>query len=668
MRYPSIFKYTSDPTNMWVLIIGVVMAVLTAVLIMLSPKPFRQLDRMSYDFMLRGLGEKASNPFVLVVDVDEASLARYGQWPWPRHLVARMLDVVRDGEPDAVGIDILFAEPDRTSLGRVSAELKSGFGVELDIKALPLEMVDNDWALSCTLLRDSFYLGVMFRFGEGAVEEVELPDSRLQLIEVKRKGDGSRAFPVADGVVATLPALTEAADGVGFVNVVPDADGVIRRAPLFIRYGDTLFPSLALAAFMRSRQSASVILESGPEGMISIETGGTHIPVDRQGNIAVRFRGPSGAYNSISAADILDGKIAADTFHHKIVFVGSSAEGLKDTHPTPFDRRFSGVEVHASVAGAMLDQDFIAIPAWTTGAQGIGAFLVVLLALTVVLRFSTWAAGVMLFGFLFIIPMGAMTLFELYHIFISPASAMVVYVTAFALLALVRFRSEELRAMHRERELAAARDCAIVGWASLAETRDTETGRHILRTQKYILALAQYLLEHKNQQYQLHPKEVEVLFKSSPLHDIGKVGVPDSILLKPGPLEPAEFEEMKKHTTYGAEALTKAEVASGITDEASFLKTARDIALTHHEKWDGSGYPNRLKGEEIPLSGRLMAVADVYDALISSRVYKKPMSHAQATTIIHNGHGTHFDPEIVTAFAALEDKFQAIAETYKDEK
>ncbi|MCP3866516.1 MAG: CHASE2 domain-containing protein, partial [Gammaproteobacteria bacterium] len=182
------------------------------------------------------------------------------------------------------------------------------------------------------------------------------------------------------------------------------ADGVIRRAPLFIRYGETLFPSLALAAVMQSRQESSVILESGPEGMISIAIGDTRIPVDRQGNLAVRFRGPSGTYRSVSAADILDGEISAETFQGKIVFVGSSAEGLKDTHPTPFERRFAGVEVHASIAGAILDEEFIAVPAWATGAQGASAFLVVVLALTVVLRFPTWAAGGMLFGLLFLFP------------------------------------------------------------------------------------------------------------------------------------------------------------------------------------------------------------------------------------------------------------------------
>jgi HD-GYP domain-containing protein (c-di-GMP phosphodiesterase class II) len=144
--------------------------------------------------------------------------------------------------------------------------------------------------------------------------------------------------------------------------------------------------------------------------------------------------------------------------------------------------------------------------------------------------------------------------------------------------------------------------------------------------------------------------------------------VPDAILLKPGPLTPAEFEEMKKHTVYGAEALAKAESASGITDDSSFLKTAREIALTHHEKWDGTGYPNGLEGKNIPLSGRLMAIADVYDALISDRVYKKAMNHEAAANIIRNGRSTHFDPEIVDVFEALEGEFLAINLKHSDHK
>ena len=662
------FKFSSINTSKGILTIGLFIGVFVAMLVMLAPEPIQQLNRISYDIMLRRLGEKPPNPNVLIVDVDEASLTRYGQWPWPRHLVARLLNVVRDGNPDAVGIDILFAEPDRSSLAIVNNDLKTDFGAELDISNLPPEVVDHDWALSRTLHRGSFYLGIMFRFGERSEKIAELPNSQLGITYVSRKGEGVQPFPEANSVVTAIPQLAKSADGLAFVNAVPDSDGVIRSVPLFIRYGDQLHPSLALATYMRSRQSETVVIESNSQGLVSIKVGNVLIPVDKQGFASLRFRGPSKTYPYISAADVLDGKISQDVFNRKTVFVGSSSEGLKDIHTTPFDRRFSGVEVHATMVGTILDQDFISKPAWTIGVQGVGALLAFLLALTIVLRFSTWATGLTLFGFLFIVPMSSATLFESNQVFISPVQTMLVFITSFVLLALTRFRSEELRVLHRERQLAAARDCAIVGWASLAETRDTETGNHIFRTQKYIQAMAQHLVHHKNLEYRIQPKEVDLLFKSSPLHDVGKVGVPDAILLKPGPLTPAEFEEMKKHTVYGAEALAKAESASGITDDSSFLKTAREIALTHHEKWDGTGYPNGLEGKNIPLSGRLMAIADVYDALISDRVYKKAMSHEAAANIIRNGRSTHFDPEIVDVFEALEGEFLAINLKHSDHK
>jgi HD-GYP domain-containing protein (c-di-GMP phosphodiesterase class II) len=617
---------------------------------------------------LRRLGGNPPNSNVLIVDVDEPSLARYGQWPWPRHLVAQLLNIVRDGNPDAVGVDILFAEPDRSSLKFVNKELKAGFGTELDIANLPPELVDHDWALSRTLHRGSFYLGVMFRFGEGIKIHEKLPDSQLGIVHVSRKGEGEQSFPIANSVVAAIPQLAVSADGLGFVNAVPDADGVIRRVPLFIRYGDALYPSLALTTYMRFIQSKTVVTESDSQGLISIKAGDALIPVDKQGFVFLRFRGPSKTYPYISAADVLDGKISQDIFNRKIVFVGSSAEGLRDIHTTPFDLRFSGVEIHATMVGALLDHDFISVPTWSTGVQGVGALMAALLALAMVLWFSTWATGLALFCFIIFIPVSSATLLASYQVFVSPVPTMLAFIFSFILLTLTRLRSDELRVLSRERQLAAARDCAILGWASLAETRDPETGNHIFRTQKYIRAMAQRLVHHKNLEYRIQPQEVDLLFKSSPLHDVGKIGVPDSILLKPGPLTPSEFEEMKKHTLYGTQALVKAESASGITDDTSFLKIAREIILTHHEKWDGTGYPHGLEGKNIPLSGRLMALADVYDALISDRVYKKAMSHEAAANIIRNGRGTHFDPELVDIFETLEGEFLAINLEHADPK
>lgn len=215
----------------------------------------------------------------------------------------------------------------------------------------------------------------------------------------------------------------------------------------------------------------------------------------------------------------------------------------------------------------------------------------------------------------------------------------------------------------RTEELQITRDVTIMGLATLAETRDNETGAHILRTQRYVKALAEQLADKPRYRELLDEETIELLYKSAPLHDIGKVGVKDSILLKPGKLSVEEFEEMKLHPVYGRDALQKAGKDMG---SSSFLLLAGEIAYTHHEKWDGSGYPEGLKGDDIPLAGRLMALADVYDALISKRVYKAAFAHTQASEIILNGRGSHFDPGVVDAFLAVENKFIEIAREYAD--
>lgn len=220
---------------------------------------------------------------------------------------------------------------------------------------------------------------------------------------------------------------------------------------------------------------------------------------------------------------------------------------------------------------------------------------------------------------------------------------------------------EELKA--RNDEINLTRDVAILGLATLAETRDNETGAHIIRTQYYVRVLAEHLSQADPARYPLDKETIELLFKSAPLHDVGKVGIPDAILLKPGKLTDEEFAIMKRHASIGAEALANAESQLGSN---SFLRLAREIALTHHEKWDGSGYPNGLKGEAIPISGRLMALADVYDALISKRVYKPAFSHEQAREIILKGRGSHFDPAVVDGFLACEAAFQQIADQHRD--
>ena len=219
-------------------------------------------------------------------------------------------------------------------------------------------------------------------------------------------------------------------------------------------------------------------------------------------------------------------------------------------------------------------------------------------------------------------------------------------------------------------------DLSMRALACLAEARDTDTGHHILRTQAYVDILARALEHHGRFRDALSMGRLEMVVKAAPLHDLGKVGIPDAILLKPGRLTAEEFEIMKTHAAIGADAISKAmqdalaaaddSMAAQASGAFAFLQVAREIALSHHEKWDGSGYPAGLAGDAIPAAGRLMALADVFDALTCTRVYKKPMPIDQATQIITDGRGTHFDPDVVDAYLACRERFAEIATRFAD--
>lgn len=223
----------------------------------------------------------------------------------------------------------------------------------------------------------------------------------------------------------------------------------------------------------------------------------------------------------------------------------------------------------------------------------------------------------------------------------------------------------EAEVQRRTQEVVSVQEVTILAMASLAETRDNDTGNHIRRTQFYVKALAEKLRNHPRFSYFLdNDKTIDLLFKSAPLHDIGKVGIPDHILLKPGRFTELEFEIMKTHCKLGRDSIISAEQRLGL--DLPFLSFAKEIAYSHQEKWDGTGYPEELSGDDIPISGRLMAVADVYDALICRRVYKEGMPHEKAVKIICESSGTHFDPDIVEAFTEIADEFIQIAKRYED--
>ena len=221
----------------------------------------------------------------------------------------------------------------------------------------------------------------------------------------------------------------------------------------------------------------------------------------------------------------------------------------------------------------------------------------------------------------------------------------------------------EEKVLERTKELTLTQETTIDAMACLAEYRDPETGGHIKRTKNYVRILAEKLRSNPKYSDVLNDTVIDLLYRSAPLHDIGKIGIRDEVLLKQGILTTEEFEEMRAHTIIGHNAIYMSSLKLG---ENSFLKYAMEFSRCHQEKWDGSGYPDGLAGDEIPLSGRIMALADVYDALISKRSYKPPYTHEKAVAIILEGEGKHFDPELVDAFIELQEEFRQIALKYAD--
>jgi putative two-component system response regulator len=222
----------------------------------------------------------------------------------------------------------------------------------------------------------------------------------------------------------------------------------------------------------------------------------------------------------------------------------------------------------------------------------------------------------------------------------------------------------EAEVSRRMAENELIQEASIRALAHLAETRDPETGFHILRTQSYVKLLAEKLRDHPRFAAVLNEQSIRLLARSAPLHDIGKVGIPDHILLKPGKLTPEEFEQMKTHAAIGAQALEQAE--HDTQQKVAFLALAKEIARGHHERWNGSGYPDGLQGEAIPVSARLMALADVFDALINVRCYKAAFTFEEARALIAAQRGLHFDPAVVDVFLAHYDQFTAIANALRD--
>ncbi|MFA5322247.1 MAG: CHASE2 domain-containing protein [Smithella sp.] len=674
MKTKSNKRQTRDSDNMIVsdksvsrliLAWGLLSTLLFVALFFLKPTLLQPLDFMNYDLLLRNFPNNHASSRLVIVDLDEKSLIRYGQWPWPRYRVAELLDKIAALKPAIIGLDIFFPEPDRTSAKLLLKDIEKTYPLKLAIDQLPGELNDNDLILAKTLSRGSFVLGNVFQFDrlKKSSEQCVLHPVKISYMQHKGELKENTGFPESTGVLCNLTILSENAGASGFFNFSPDRDGMLRRLPMLIQYNGEVYPSLALATVLKLKETGNLILKKDKDVLQSFNFKGTSVPVDPHGQMLIKFRGPKSTYNYISAADIMDGNVSSKRLRERIVFVGTSAVGLKELLNTPFGPTFPGVEVHATVVDNLLTGDLISTPGWSN-ALVLLLILVLGVVMSLLIGFRSTISGLIVM-FLFIggLWLATQQAFFRLGIFVGTAFPIAAVVCNYMFLTVLKYRLEEKKMLSGMRELLLTQDITIESMANLAEYRDEETGGHIKRTRMYIRLLAEHIKQHDKYKHFLSNKNIDMLYKSAPLHDIGKVAIPDNILLKPDRLTEEEFEVMQTHTTIGRDVIESSVRKLG---KNSFLTIAAEMAYSHHERWDSSGYPQGLKGEAIPISGRLMALADVYDALISKRVYKPPSSHVAAVDIIKKGRGTHFDPDMVDAFLEIHEQFRNIAREFAD--
>jgi len=621
-----------------ILLSGLLPTLVVAALSVYRPPFLEKLEYGVYDTVVRSARAHPPGSQIVIVDVDERSLSAIGQWPWRRDIVGDLITRLRDLGASTVALDIIFAESDRD------------------------EGTSSDEALAHALQPGRVVVGYALTFdaaSNGASACVQHPVG----LAIIGRGDPQSDDPFfrATGAICSLPTLTQAAGASGFLNAAPDSDGILRRVPMLIDLDGRIYPALALAAVAASTGTRDISLHVVNVNTSTLEFGNRSVPLDGKSNLLLRYRGTRRTLPYVSASDVLSGLVHADTFKNKLVFVGTTALGTREVVSTPLDTLFAGVEVQATVADNLLQQDFIYRPEYGVALESqIVLALGIFVTLLVGRLGLAWGALGVAIGLLTVWA-GTISLVGADGRFLSPLYSTVGLISAFAGMVVGRFAIEHRRADRAVQDTHTSQRLMVQSLLSLTEVRDAETGQHSRRTQRYTRILAEQLARNPKFSDYLTPQTIELLSSLAPLHDIGKVGVPDQLLNKPGALTADELVEMRRHPAHGRDVIVNAEKAVGTHDDV-ILAMAKEIVYTHHEKWDGTGYPQGLHGTEIPVPGRVMALVDVLDAILTRRLYRQPMSYDDAVTFIVKGKGTHFDPDVIDAFLKVSDRLRSLSE------
>jgi adenylate cyclase len=557
--------------------------------------------------------------------------------------MAQLVRNISQAQPANVGIDILFPERDRTSPNEFSSFYKKFLNMEVNVSGLPKALYDNDklFAEALSSLRSTLPIYL------GSKGECQLPNKYALYLNEAQTGYS------ASGALCNVEVLHQNVLNFGFINAAADSDGIFRRLPLFINYNNMKIPAFSLANLLNV--DANIHFNNAN----SFEVLDHHVEMDRNSEVLPQFYKK---YTKISAVDILNNQFSYEKLRGKIVLIGTSAIGLKDSYLTADGRMIAGVDIHATIIDNIMNDTLIVEPKQYQLYSVIASFLLSIVIFFLVMRGSVLkipmvAAVSIALSILYWFLMFEQGVYTSLGYFLAP---FVSYFFLISIFFIIKVDQEEKAfALELNRSHSATLDSMVL----VAEMHDLDTGAHIARTKHYVKLLATHLYNKNLYPQDITPEKIELMFQTAPMHDVGKVGIPDAILKKCSRLSEDEFNVMKTHTTIGKTIIENAMKSYRSND---FLKMAYNIAHYHHEKYDGTGYPNGLKGDEIPVEARLMAIADVYDALISKRVYKDAVIFEVAEMMIINASGTHFDPVMVNAFIILRKEFRKVANEFQD--
>ncbi|SFV62565.1 Response regulator [hydrothermal vent metagenome] len=594
-----------------------------------------------------------SSSNVVIINIDKRSIDEIEQWPWSRVIHGQLIANINEMNPATIAFNIYFGHNDKASPIVMKNFYERYFRIDKIIYNIPKELLNNDKFLAQKLSESNSVLSI---FMNKAKRETAPHCNELSynIIDINEITD----IPHAYSIECNTKELHQNNPHFGFSALPIDSDGIVREIPLLKRYNKKTFPSFGLATIL------SLGIHNYKKKKQRVNIFDKYIYLNRGDKLLL-------PYNSVkpkvfSAIDILKRKIPQKALYGKIVIIGSTVDSLLNRSYKSYggEKKYSSI-IQANYIESLLNHSFLVQNEFYKKLNTVIAFFILILLYILFIKQRFKSIIIITTITLISTTIWLILNFE-EGVYISIGYLWVpLLISSILLLIAIPFSKNRREREQLKKDLKQAFMSNASSMVLVANTHDAETGEHIIRTKKYVKILAKQLYLKNLYSNFITPHTIELIYEAAPLHDIGKVGISDAILKKPGKFTPEEYSEMKKHSRLGADIIKE---SLENYESNPLLELAYNVALYHHERWDGKGYPQQLRGDEIPIEAQLMSIADVYDALISKRRYKDSFTYEKAESIIISERGKAFNPILVDIFIEQKEKFKQISMEWHEEE